>query len=291
MAKTNEELQTTLAQSQTKSVGLSFEERAKGWYGANAKRLTNLMGTQKEATKLFLCAINAVGASPKLVECTFDSFAQCILTSAELKLYCGVSQECAYVPFFNGQRKVTEAKFMPMYRGLLKLAHQHPDVSGINAGVVYDEDTFEFEFGTSNFLRHKPTYSHNRGDIVAAYAIATVKGEKVFCVLSRDEIDSIKNRSKAASSQYGDSPWKHEDNYDFDEMCKKTALKRLCKIIPYSLELASAIDYDNKIERPDLHKQKAIEFPALVQAIEQKDPPIPAEINVEKVVQEVIVKS
>jgi recombinational DNA repair protein RecT len=53
-----------------------------------------------------------------------------------------------------------------------------------------------------------------------------------------DEVDAIRQRSKAASA----GPWVT----DFEEMAKKTVMRRLLKRAPMSVELAAAVALDNK---------------------------------------------
>jgi recombination protein RecT len=55
-----------------------------------------------------------------------------------------------------------------------------------------------------------------------------------FEVMSRSEIDGIRSRSKSS----GSGPWVT----DYPEMARKTVLRRLCKYLPMSSELASAME-------------------------------------------------
>jgi hypothetical protein len=55
--------------------------------------------------------------------------------------------------------------------------------------------------------------------------------------MSIDEVDAIRMRSKASSS----GPWVT----DYEEMAKKTVMRRLLKRAPMSIELASAVAFDN----------------------------------------------
>jgi hypothetical protein len=80
---------------------------------------------------------------------------------------------------------------------------------------------------------------------VAVYAWASIKGieSKQFVVLEKWEVDAIRARSK--SSHKG--PWVT----DYEEMAKKSALRRLCKMLPASVEkdnLARAVALDEHAE-------------------------------------------
>jgi hypothetical protein len=79
-------------------------------------------------------------------------------------------------------------------------------------------------------------------ELVAAYAVARLKNaEPVFEVMHKDDIEKIRRRSKAADS----GPWVT----DYDEMAKKTVLRRLCKYLPLSTELTAAVAKDEYAER------------------------------------------
>ena len=78
-------------------------------------------------------------------------------------------------------------------------------------------------------------------DIVSVYAVAHLKdGYTQFEVMTRDEVEAIRERSKSKSH----GPWVT----DFAEMARKTVVKRLCKYLPLSPQLAAAIELDNRSE-------------------------------------------
>ena len=70
----------------------------------------------------------------------------------------------------------------------------------------------------------------------------------------KNSIDSIRRRSPAASR--GGSPW----DTDFEEMAKKTVLRRALKAIPKSPKLAEAIQFDNVADRPDLENKPLVDI-------------------------------
>ena len=73
--------------------------------------------------------------------------------------------------------------------------------------------------------------------MAAEYAVARLKdGGYQFEVMSRAEIEQVRKKSKAGSS----GPWVEH----WDEMAKKTVLRRLCKLLPSSIELARAVAMD-----------------------------------------------
>ena len=78
--------------------------------------------------------------------------------------------------------------------------------------------------------------------IKVAIAKILTANEKVFVYLQQSEINKVKASSKAAKSEY--SPWSTWP----DEMAKKTAVKRLCKLLPLSAEQQQRIAADETIK-------------------------------------------
>jgi recombination protein RecT len=82
----------------------------------------------------------------------------------------------------------------------------------------------------------------DRGDIIAFYAIAKLKGGgHAFEVMPRSDVDAVM-RSTQSKGQWG--PWK--DHYP--EMGRKTVIRRLAKYLPLSIEFATAAALDGQAE-------------------------------------------
>lgn len=241
----NANLATELAQNGAKMTPLAFDNLMAGWFKDNFKRLKNLAGDEESARKIFLMALNVASKNPMLLQCDPKSFMNCILTSCELGLYPGPTQECAYIPFKDNGRLV--ATFVPMYQGMVKLAFNSGFVRDVQAAVVYEKDEFEFELGTNKFLRHKPFLGpvEERGKRVCVYGVITTLHGSHLSVKSIDFIEGIKARSRGAKSQF--SPWNGSDD-DYDAMACKTIFKQGAKFVPKSITLQQAIEKDNEIE-------------------------------------------
>ena len=93
-----------------------------------------------------------------------------------------------------------------------------------------------------------------------------MKGGAVKCeVMNKDDIDSIRRRSKAGSS----GPWVT----DYNEMAKKTVFRRATKWLPLSAEIIDAFERD--FDSPDFveaAKQQANSLEALTLRLESRDP-------------------
>lgn len=174
-------------------------------------------------------ATNALRRNPVLLQCYLQTIVDAVIFSADMGLEIGGPTGEAYiVPFWNGKRKRKEAKFIPGYRGLIKLALEDDTVTGIEAQVVRDGDRFDYEYGTESFLRHKPSETEV-GPVTYAYAIAQKRGARAqFQVLSRTQLDAVRDevkRKAGASWQY--SPWVTKE----DEMQRKTVVRNLAKYL------------------------------------------------------------
>lgn len=178
-----------------------------------------------------------ISRTPALQRCSPDSLVKSAIQAAQLGLEVNGILGHAYLVPYGGN-----CQFMLGYRGMIALARRSGQIISIYAQAVYKNDTFEFEFGLEEKLRHVPAVG-DRGELIYAYAIAKLENtysqagkEGVqFDVMSRSDIDKIKARSQSAKGAY--SPWKT----DYEEMAKKTVLRRLFKYLPISIEIQEGI--------------------------------------------------
>lgn len=187
-------------------------------------------------------ALTAVSSNPKLANCTPKSFMGALMNAAQLGLEPNTPLGQAYlIPYKN--KGTDEVQFQIGYKGLIELAHRSGEFKNIEARVVYENDTFEYEYGLEPKLVHRPAMK-DKGKPIYYYAVFTlVNGGFGFEVMSKEDINIHKNKySQAAGSKY--SPW----NTNFDEMAKKTVLKRVLKYAPIKTEFARKINNDETIK-------------------------------------------
>lgn len=176
-------------------------------------------------------ATTAVTQNPALAQCSPQSFIGAMLTAAQLGLEPNTPLGQAYLIPYG-----TNCQFQLGYRGLIELAHRSGDIKSIEAHVVYANDEFDFEFGLEPKLKHKPA-KKDRGDAAWVYAVYHTKdGGYGFEVMSVDDI----NRHRAKYSKAKSSPW----DSAWDEMAKKTVIKRVLKYAPLKTEFARAMATD-----------------------------------------------
>ena len=173
--------------------------------------------------------------TPKLLECTRESLLGSILQCAQLGLEPGVLGQCWIIPYGK------EATFVPGYRGLAQLAYRSGQIASIAARAVFDGDTFSYDFG-SDTIHHRPGGETDPAKLTHVYAVIhTQAGGRLWDVMTKGEVDRIRQRSRAGQS----GPW----STDYAEMAKKTVLRRLMKIAPCSAELQTALALDESADQ------------------------------------------
>ncbi|MCC7421809.1 MAG: recombination protein RecT [Planctomycetaceae bacterium] len=188
------------------------------------------------ADRMIRVATTELRKNPKLAECDQRSLIGCIVESSQLGLEIGGYLGHAYlVPYKVKGYPVCQ--LIVGYKGMVDIARRSGEISTIQARVVHERDEFNFEFGLSPTLKHKPSTDDNPGKVKYAYAVCVLKdGGTQFEVMTVREIEGIRSRSRSKDN----GPWVT----DWEEMAKKTVLRRLCKLLPVSVELqrAAAID-------------------------------------------------
>lgn len=185
------------------------------------------------------------------------SVAQAFMKCAELGIEPD-GRRAYLIPYKN------EIQLIIDYKGIAELAMRSGYVSNIHADKVCENDEFVYNVGVIE--KHIINFKEERGKPYAYYAIVTFKdGSKKCEVMSKHEIDAIKERSSAWSAWIKwkkTCPW----NTDYDEMAKKTVFKRLAKWIPQSPEMQKAIELDDEDYRKN---QIVIDQPVITEDPEE----------------------
>lgn len=179
--------------------------------------------------------LTAANTNPALFECDPTSFLAAGVAAAQLGLEPNDARGLAYLLPYNDKQRGRIVQLIIGYRGMLDLARRSGMVTSINAFPVYEGDEFTYELGLDPKLHHVPgDHDENPAKLTHVYAVAKVNGDPQFTVLTRKQIDKTRSASKGGGSAY--SPW----NTHYVEMALKTALRRLCKWLPQTVELAKA---------------------------------------------------
>lgn len=212
----------------------------------NKAQLLAALPSHMTPERMIRVAVTAYSKTKALQECSLLSICQCVMSASQLGLEPdGVLGHAYLVPFYNNKTKQKECQLIPGYRGLIELGRRSGHLISIQAHVVYEKDHFDLKYGIEDKLEHTPYMKGDPGKPYAVWAKAQFKdGGMAVDLMSWAQIMKVRDRSKAKES----GPWVT----DTEEMAKKTVLKRLLKTCPMSVELANAIDSDNKVEMPDL---------------------------------------
>lgn len=198
--------------------------------------MTRCLPKHLTAERMARIAMTELRKNPELQNCEPMSFIAAIMQASQLGLEPGVLGSCYLIPFNNTKKGIVECTFMPGYRGFIDLARRSGQIISLVSRAVYANDVFHYEFGLEENLIHKPSMDEP-GELIAVYAVAKLKdGGHQFDVMTRKQVDVVRKGSK--SSNFG--PWVTH----YEEMAKKTVLRKLFKWLPCSVEMQKAVSLD-----------------------------------------------
>lgn len=230
----------------TKENGIAIFQANLGKY---EQTVSDLLGNKYGITpqEFMVKVLNAVKKTPDLLKCNPQSLFGSILYFAEIGLPFNTPEGFGYIlPYAN--KGGTDATPIIGYKGLVEMAYRNPKVKSIRIQAVYEHDEFTYEYGTNEYIKHKPIMVGNRGNLTAVYAIAKIDGiDPLFVVVHKPELDKIQKLSKAGSSQY--SPYNNGTDV-FNVMQSKVAIKLLFKTLPKmdNEALLKVLELDNKFD-------------------------------------------
>lgn len=229
--KTNE-LSEKLEKTKTGTIQELIESKA----GELQKVMTNNM-TPKRLIRIILTSIRL---NPKLAQCTQLSLLGAIFTSAELGLE-PIHGLAHLVPFKN--KGTLEVVFIVGYQGLVDMFYRHESALSIDPHTVYENDEFDYAYGTKSFVTHRPA-SKDRGKPIGYYVVAKMRnGGELFKYMSYEEVlEYGKKHSKSCfdGNFSHTSPWHNE----FNAMGKKTVIRQISKTLPLSIATRKVLSAD-----------------------------------------------
>jgi recombination protein RecT len=133
------------------------------------------------------------------------------------------------------------------YIGLVKLATDTGAIDWVQAEIVKKNDKFK-SIGVGHAPIHEVDHFSDRGEVVGVYCVAKLStGECLSTIMSKAECDAIRDKSSQASKS---GPWVSF----YEEMLKKTCIKRASKLWPKSERVQKAADILNEHEGIDFEK-------------------------------------
>lgn len=233
-------------------------------------KLGEVASAHMKADELVRLANMAASRQPELAKCSQASILRALMDAAALGIKPGGLMGRGYlVPRKNKTNGELEATFDPGWRGLIDVARRSGQVKRIEAHVVFEADHFKMMRAPFTSIEHVPSEDADPGAVRAAYAIAEfVDGSTQIEVLWRRDIDKIRKSSASANGPW--ATW-------YDEMARKSAVRRLCKYLPFDpiLEraLEAATDSDDDIGRdvvPTLEVDRPVQSKRLATKISSR---------------------
>lgn len=184
------------------------------------------------AERMIRVAMTVIQKTPKLLECDKRSLIGAIVEASQLGLEPdGVLGHAYLVPYGN------TCQLIVGYKGLIDLSRRSGTIKTIDARVVYEKDEFDFSYGLHPKCEHRPSRLADPGKPIYVYAVGHLLNNGVqYEVMTVREVEAIRARSRASKN----GPWVT----DWEAMAKKTVLRRLCKLLPVSVETQRAIAID-----------------------------------------------
>lgn len=193
------------------------------------------------AERMIRIATTEIRKVPALGDCDTMSFVSAIVQCSQLGLEPGGALGHAYLLPFGNKNENSGKKNVQLiigYRGMIDLARRSGQIASLSARVVREGDDFSFEFGLEEKLVHRPGENED-APVTHVYAVARLKdGGTQFEVMTRKQIELVRAQSKAGNN----GPWVTH----WEEMAKKTAIRRLFKYLPVSIEIQRAVSMDEK---------------------------------------------
>jgi recombinase, phage RecT family len=178
-------------------------------------------------------ALTALMKVPKIAQCTQHSLFKCMLDCGSLGLEPD-GRRAHIIPYENRKAGTVEAQLIIDYKGLIELSKRSGEVKNWRAEIVCENDDFSWENG---IVTHKVDWFNPRGKALAVYShVRNTKDVDDYEVMTLAEVGEIRKRSKAANS----GPWVT----DFNEMAKKTVIRRHSKRLTLSPEFMEALQKD-----------------------------------------------
>ena len=175
--------------------------------------------------------LTIVNKTPKLQQCEQSSVFQAMLDCSSVGLEPD-GRRAHLIPYGKQCQLIID------YKGLIELAKRSGEVATWRAEIVYDNDEFTYKNGV---VDHSVNFKGDRGEAYAVFSHVHRKdGVDEYEIMTMDDVEAIRKRSKAGNN----GPWKT----DFNEMAKKTVMRRHSKKLTLSPEFITAVDVMDKRE-------------------------------------------
>lgn len=209
------------------------KQRVKAFLTDNKAAISAALPKHLNPDRMLQVAQTAITQNPQLLECDTGTLFGALIRCTQLGLEPNNALGQLYlIPFNNRKANRKDVQVIVGYKGMIDLARRSGNIESLQAMAVREGDEFSYEYGIGEHLRHVP--GEARGEITHFYAYAKlVGGGFQFEVLPKSHMDTLM-RSTQSRGEYG--PWK--DHYE--QMGRKTMVRRLFNYLPVSIEMAKA---------------------------------------------------
>lgn len=219
------------------------QDGIQGMLAKNWNRIKAVMPKHMTSDRLFQLSVSTINQTPGLAEATPASLLSCVMKCSALGLEPSAVDGLgrAYIlPYRNRKLGTVEAQFIIGYKGLIDLCRRSGQLKSIHAQAVYEGDEFDMwedEEGQHFTFRPARNVPHDKQHMTDVYVCVHLKdGGRVIERMTVDEVESIRNRSKAKDR----GPWVT----DYEAMALKTVIRRAAKYLPLSTEAQIAVAAD-----------------------------------------------
>lgn len=231
---------------------VTVAKRVDEFLAQNRDKIAKVSPQQSNIERMMRLAVQAVRDDKYLAKCTTPSICLSVIRAAMMGVEPNSPLGEGYLVPYGDQ-----CQLIIGYRGLINMARRSGVVTELYAHCVHEHDEFWHEYGNNPVLHHRPPkLGKPRGEIIGVYAVCKMRdGAQDFEVMDIEEINKVRNMAKGAKSP--SSPW----NQWFGEMARKTAIRRLAKRLPMSIEMAQAVEHDNRTSMGEVvdNRQEVIE--------------------------------
>jgi recombination protein RecT len=155
-----------------------------------------------------------------------------IVMLAQLGLEPGVLGSAYLIPYKK------QCVAVPGWKGLLDLVSR-AGRAWAYTGAVYDGDEFDYQYGDSPFVKHKPSELNDGNDdskLRFVYAIGRVKGAEWPIIEVWSKSKCLSHRDK-----YNKVGQAHYSYKNFEMYARKLPLLQVIKYLPSSIEIQNAV--------------------------------------------------
>lgn len=204
---------------------------------AVVRKLNDVWNSPQMANSFMSSVISVTNGTPKLRKAEPMSIMAAAMVAATMQLQViPTLGQCYIIPYGN------KAQFQIGYLGLLQLCQRSGQFKKILTAPVHEGEYVSGDEFDEDYVFDKKQKTSNK---VIGY-MAKFELLNGFTKVAYWDVDKVKAHAQKFSQSYRsgfDSPWVS----DFDSMAMKTVLKSILKFAPKSIEMQTAVTFDQAI--------------------------------------------